>query len=60
MKQWSIIQNETQYKAAKERFEEMYQVDKTSPDFPEMSLLALLISQYERKNFSFPPLIPSK
>lgn len=58
MKQWSIIQNEAQYKAAKERFEEIYEVDKTSPDFQEMMLLALLINQYEKKQFSFPPVDP--
>jgi HTH-type transcriptional regulator / antitoxin HigA len=58
MKQWSIIQNEAQYEAAKARFEEIYQVDKTSPHFSEMSLLALLISQYEKKHFSLPPVDP--
>ncbi|GAA4740581.1 helix-turn-helix domain-containing protein [Flavisolibacter ginsenosidimutans] len=58
MKQWSIIENETQYKAAKERFEEIYEVDKTSPDFHEMMLLALLINQYEKKQFSFPSVDP--
>jgi HTH-type transcriptional regulator / antitoxin HigA len=58
MKQWLILQNETDYKAAQERFEQIYEVDKSSPDFAEMKLLALLISEYERKHFSFPPVDP--
>ena len=58
MQQWSIIENETQYKAAKERFEEIYEVDKSSPEFYEMMLLALLINQYEKKQFSFPSVDP--
>jgi HTH-type transcriptional regulator/antitoxin HigA len=58
MKQWLIIENESQYKAAKERFEEIYHADKSSPDFPEMTLLALLISEYEKKHFSLPPVDP--
>jgi len=58
MKQWTIIENETQYNVAKERFEEIYEVDKSSPDFPEMMLLALLINQYEKKHFRLPPVDP--
>ncbi len=58
MKQWFVIQNEIQCKAAKKRFEEIYEVDKSSPDFPEMMLLALLISQYEKKHFSLPEVDP--
>lgn len=58
MQQWSIIENETQYKVAKERFEEIYEVDRISPHFHEMMLLALLINQYEKKQFVFPPVDP--
>ena len=58
MQQWSIIENETQYKAAKERFEEIYEVDKTSSYFHEMMLIALLINKYEKKLFIFPPVDP--
>lgn len=58
MKQWTIIQNETQYVAAKERFEEIYEADKPSPHFSEMMLLSLLINQYEKKHFSLPPVDP--
>lgn len=58
MKQWSIIEKKAQYKASKERFEEIYEVDKTSPDFHEMMLLALLINQYAKKQFNFLPVDP--
>lgn len=58
MNQWFIIENKAQYKAAKERFEEIYEADKNSPDFPEMMLLALLISEYEKKQFSFQQVDP--
>jgi HTH-type transcriptional regulator / antitoxin HigA len=58
MKQWLILQTEKEYKEAKSRFEEIYDVEKTSPDFAEMKLLALLISAYEKKQFTFPPVDP--
>jgi len=58
MKQWFIIENESQYKAAKERFEEIHEADKNSSDFPEMMLLTLLISEFEKKHFSLPPVDP--
>lgn len=58
MKQWLFIQTEKEYEEARSRFEEIYQVDKTSPDFAEMKLLALLISEYEKKHFSLPPVDP--
>lgn len=53
MKQWLILQTEKEYEEAKSRFEEIYEVDKSSPHFAEMKLLALLISEYEKKHFSF-------
>ena len=58
MKQWLLIQTEKEYEEAKRRFEEIYDVDKTSPYFAEMKLLALLISEYEKKHFSLPPVDP--
>lgn len=58
MKQWLILQTEKEYEEAKRRFEEIYDVDKASPDFAEMKLLALLISEYEKKHYSFPPVDP--
>lgn len=58
MKHWYLIQTKKEYREATERFEEIYEADKTSPDFAEMKLLALLISEYEKKHFSLPPVDP--
>ena len=58
MKQWLILQTAQQYEEAKRRIEEIYDVEKFSPDFAEMKLLALLISEYEKKHFTFPPVDP--
>lgn len=58
MKQWLIIQTGKDYEEAKSRFEEIYDVDKSSPDFAEMKLLALLINEYEKKHFNLPPVDP--
>ena len=58
MKPWSIITSEEEYNEATKRFEEIYDVDKSSPHFKEMQLLALLISQYERKHSTLPEVDP--
>jgi len=58
MKQWTIIDNEKDYLEASQRFEEIYNVGKNSPDFKEMLLLALLINQYEKKQWSLPEVDP--
>ena len=58
MKHWSIIENEKEYNEALKRFEVIYDVPKTSPDFKEMQLLALLINQYENKEIDLPDVDP--
>jgi len=58
MKQWLPIESAQEYKEAKNRFEEIYEVKKDSPYFKEMLLLALLISEYEKKHFSLPEVDP--
>ncbi|HLG38869.1 MAG TPA: hypothetical protein VI461_04335 [Chitinophagaceae bacterium] len=58
MKQWLPIETEKEYKEATERFEEIYDVGKGSPHFKEMLLLAILISEYEKKHFSLPEVDP--
>lgn len=58
MKQWFIIESETEYKQALSRFEEIYDAQQGSKDYKEMTLLALLINQYEKKSYSFPELDP--
>jgi HTH-type transcriptional regulator / antitoxin HigA len=58
MKQWLPIHTEQDYKEAQMRFEEIYEVDKDHPVYREMTLLALLINQYEQKHFKLPELDP--
>lgn len=58
MKQWLPIETEKEYKAASARFEEIYDAQKGSSYFKEMQLLALLINEYEKRNFSLPEVDP--
>ena len=58
MKPWSIITTEEEYNEATKRFEEIYDVGKDAPHFKEMLLLALLINQYEKKQWSLPEVDP--
>ena len=58
MKQWLPIETEQEYKEASRRIEEIYDVKKGSPHFKEMLLLAILISEYEKKHFSLPEVDP--
>jgi HTH-type transcriptional regulator/antitoxin HigA len=58
MKQWFPIETEQEYKEASRRIEEIYDVKKDSPHFKEMLLLAILISEYEKKHFSLPEVDP--
>jgi HTH-type transcriptional regulator/antitoxin HigA len=58
MKQWLPIETEQEYKEATKRFEEIYDVEKDSPHYKEMLLLAILISDYEKKHFSLPEVDP--
>lgn len=53
-KQWYILENRKDYESATKRYEEINDVDKDSPDFNEMLLLAFLINQYEEKRWSIP------
>jgi HTH-type transcriptional regulator/antitoxin HigA len=56
--QWLPIETEQEYKEATNRFEEIYDVEKTSPHYKEMLLLAILISEYEKKHHSLPEVDP--
>jgi HTH-type transcriptional regulator/antitoxin HigA len=58
MRQWLPIETDQEYKEATKRFEDIYHVEKGSPDFKEMLLLAILISDYEKKHFSLPEVDP--
>jgi HTH-type transcriptional regulator / antitoxin HigA len=58
VKQWLPIETEKEYKEASQRFEEIYDVEKNSPHFKEMLLLAILIADYEKKHFNLPEVDP--
>ncbi|HEV7783606.1 MAG TPA: helix-turn-helix domain-containing protein [Chitinophagaceae bacterium] len=58
MKHWLPIMNEQEYKTATQRFEEIYDAEKTSPHYREMLLLSLLINDYEKKHYSLPEVDP--
>jgi HTH-type transcriptional regulator/antitoxin HigA len=58
MKQWLPISTEKEYKEATERFEQVFEAGKESPDYKEMLLLSLLINDYEKKHFSLPEVDP--
>jgi HTH-type transcriptional regulator / antitoxin HigA len=58
MKQWFPIETEQEYQEASQRFEEIHYATKDSPHFKEMLLLAILISEYEKKLFDFPEVDP--
>ncbi len=60
MKQWLLIDYAEDHKIASKRFEEIYDVKQGSPDYKEMLVLSLLISEYEKKHFSLPSLTPQK
>ena len=58
MRQWLPIETEQEYKEASCRIEEIYDVKRDSPHFKEILLLAILISEYEKKHFSLPEVDP--
>jgi HTH-type transcriptional regulator / antitoxin HigA len=58
VKQWLPIETEKEYKEGSQRFEEIYDVEKNSPHFKEMLLLAILIADYEKKHFNLPEVDP--
>ncbi len=51
MKQWFIIENETEYKKAVNRYEELREAEKGTDEHKEKLLLAFLINQYEEKQW---------
>lgn len=55
---WTILDTKKEYEDAKKRFEEIDEAKKGSSDFKELSLLALLINQYESKLSDLPEIDP--
>jgi len=58
MKQWYLIENADEYAAACTRYEQVREAAKDSEDHREKMLLALLISNYEQKQWNAPDLDP--
>ena len=57
-KQWSILETKKEYEEAKKRYEEIDEAKKDSPEFKELLLLILLITQYEAKLWDLPEVDP--
>lgn len=57
-KQWFLIEEDKDYQKATQRFEEIKDATKSSPDHKEKILLAFLINQYEEKLWDIPELDP--
>ena len=57
-KQWFLIETENDYQKATQRFEEIKDATKASPDHKEKLLLAFLINQHEEKLWNIPELDP--
>jgi HTH-type transcriptional regulator/antitoxin HigA len=55
---WQIIETRKEYEKVTERFEEINEAKKGTPEYKEMLLLALLINQYEKKQWSIPEVDP--
>ena len=58
MKQWFLIENETDYKKAVNRFEYIREAEKGTEEHKEKLLLAHLINKYEEGKWDLPELDP--
>ncbi|MEJ0104666.1 MAG: helix-turn-helix domain-containing protein [Bacteroidota bacterium] len=58
MKQWFLIQNKADYNEATKRYEEIREAKKGTDDHKEKLLLALIINEYEEKQWSIPEVDP--
>lgn len=58
MKQWLLIENEKEYKEATERFEEIREAKKGTPEYREKLLLVHIVSTYEESQWSLPEVDP--
>lgn len=58
MKQWFLIENKRDYDDATGRYEQIREAKKGTTEHKEMLLLAFLISEYEKKQWSHPDVDP--
>jgi len=54
MKQWYLIESESEYHAAASRYEEIRGSRKGTDEYREWLLLAVLINKYEKEKWSVP------
>ena len=58
MKQWFLIENKEDYEKATTRYEQIHESAKGTGEHKEKLLLAFLINQYEKKQWSVPEVDP--
>jgi len=58
MKQWFLIENKEDYEKATTRYEQIHESAKGTDEHKEKLLLAFLINQYEKKQWSVPEVDP--
>jgi len=58
MKQWFLIENKEDYEKATTRYEQIHESAKETDEHKEKLLLAFLINQYEKKQWSVPEVDP--
>lgn len=58
MQPWYLIENESDYRNATERYEEIRNAEKDSIERREMQLLAFLINHYEEQQWEMPEVDP--
>ena len=58
MKQWFLIENKRDYEDATGRYEQIREAKKGTNEHKEMLLLVLLISEYEKEQWSYPDVDP--
>lgn len=58
MKHWYLIENKAQYEEAIQRFEEIREAKRGTPEHKEMMLLVYIVSEYEKKQWRLPEVDP--
>jgi HTH-type transcriptional regulator / antitoxin HigA len=58
MQPWLLIENDAEYQKAADRFEEIREAQKGSPEHKEMKLLAFLINSYDEARWEITEVDP--
>lgn len=51
---WTILKTEEDYNRASERLMEIFHADPNTPEYDELSLLILLVQDYDNRHYSLP------